>query len=96
MRIKVTTVHYVNVEIDESKFTDEFMQEFRSDFYNFWTIGDHVKHIARLYANGGVSEFDKQHFIEGYGAQCEMGISVSTDTVDSYSEYASASGGDAP
>lgn len=74
-KVQVTSV--VNVTIDESKFTSEFMQEFRESYYPFKTIDDHIQHLGQMYARGLYSEIPG--FIEGYGPANEMGISFSTD-----------------
>jgi hypothetical protein len=62
----------VTVEIDETKFDDAFMEEFREGFYPFTTIGDHVKHIGQLEARG----LFRDDFVEGYGPPKDMGIKV--------------------
>lgn len=67
----------VEIEIDESKFDDAFMQEFRDMFYPFQTLDEHIEHLAQLVARGhaGKHSFDKLgEFIEGYGHVKEMGI----------------------
>lgn len=73
MKKKVLATIVVEVEVDESKFTEEFMREFRESFYDFDSIDKHIKHLAQLYARGfaGDGAFD---FIEGYGHPREMGI----------------------
>lgn len=63
----------IEVTVDESKFTDEFMNQFRKDFYDFDSVDDHIRHLAQLYARGVVDEFTT--FIEGYGKPQDMGIS---------------------
>ena len=60
----------VEVEVDASKFTEEFMTEFRDSFYPFYDVDDHVCHIAQLKARGLLNP----EFIEGYGPAAEMGI----------------------
>jgi len=64
----------VLVTLDETKFTPEFMQEFRESFYDFWTIEQHAAHIAQLAARG-LRDFSHNDFVEGYGVVGEMGIS---------------------
>lgn len=63
----------IDVEVDETKFTDEFMQEYRDSFYSFDTIDDHIKHLAQLHARG---IYDSDSFIEGYGQASDMGIQL--------------------
>lgn len=69
---EVRVTQTVLVAVDESKFTPEFMAEFRRHFYDFHTLDDHIEHIAQLVARGLVDDFTK--FIEGYGPPAEMGI----------------------
>lgn len=73
MKKHVTVSQQVEVEIDETKFTPEFLAEFRSSFYQFDTVDEHVGHLAQLYARGLIADFGDP-FIEGYGHQSEMGI----------------------
>ena len=62
----------VTVTVDESKFDEAFMSEFRECFYNFHTLTEHMEHLAQLYRRGLTDGHD---FIEGYGECEEMGIS---------------------
>lgn len=68
--VKVEQV--VSVTVDETKFTDAFMAEFRGSMYPFDTLNDHLEHLAQMYARGLCDEFTT--FIEGYGPPKEMGI----------------------
>lgn len=68
----VEVTHQVEVELDETKFTREFMSEFRASFYGFETIGEHACHLAQLVTRELVDEHTS--FIEGYGPPQEMGI----------------------
>ena len=61
----------IEVTVDESKFTDAFMAEFRASLYPFQNINDHVGHLGQLHARGLA---DNHSFIEGYGPADEMGI----------------------
>ena len=72
-RFTVMVAQTVSVDVDESKFTEEWMAEFRESFYPFHCVEDHVKHLAQLYARGLVSNFTS--LIEGYGAPSDFGIS---------------------
>jgi len=63
------------IELDETKFTEEFMAEFREGFYPFFLLSQHAEHIAQLYARGLYDPFFDE-FIEGYGKPSEMGIKV--------------------
>jgi len=69
--VKVTQI--VEVELDETLFTEEFMEEFRESFCPFYDIEEHACHLGQAYARGLIDYFDA--FIEGYGPQSEMGIS---------------------
>lgn len=65
----------VEVEIDDSKFDEAFMAEFRESFYPFFDINRHVEHIAQLEARGMLDDFT-----EGYGPIKDMGIKARTVT----------------
>lgn len=65
----------VTVTVDESKFTADFMAEFRESFYPYFTVGDHIRHIAYMAATGQLR--DLPSFIEGYGESQDFGIKVS-------------------
>lgn len=66
---------YIDVTVDESKFTNKFLAEFRKDFFPFYSLDDHVKHLAQLYAIGAIGEYPPDQFVEGYGPLDQMGIS---------------------
>ncbi|MGX5776498.1 hypothetical protein [Methylorubrum zatmanii] len=61
------------VTVDETKFTPEFMEEFRKSFFPFHTIDEHIGHIGQLAARGML----RDDFIEGYGPPAAFGIKVS-------------------
>lgn len=61
----------IEVTINKSKFTPEFMSEFRESFYPFETIDEHIEHLAQMHARG---IYDDHSFIEGYGYAKDMGI----------------------
>lgn len=70
----------IDVTVDESKFTPEFMQEFREGFFDANTIDEHREHLAQMHARGIC---DDDGFIEGYGPAQDMGIKfnhIETDT----------------
>jgi len=71
----VIIIQYVKVTIDESKFNDAFLQEFRESYYPFHTLEEHLEHLAQLYARG---IYDNGDFIEGYGEAKDMGIIFET------------------
>ena len=68
-KFTITVSHLVEVDLDESKFTPDFMSEFRENFYPFLSIEDHANHIAQL----KVREL-LMPFIEGYGPALDFGI----------------------
>ena len=78
---EVTVTQRVEVTVDETKFTDEFMAEFRQNMYPFDTIQDHILHLAQLYARGITDDFPGD-FIEGYGRPAEFGIKFRTVGMD--------------
>lgn len=67
--VKVEQV--IEVIVDETKFTPEFMAEFRRTMYPFGSVSKHMEHLAQLYARGIADQFS---FIEGYGQASEFGI----------------------
>jgi hypothetical protein len=73
MKREVEVTQVISVEIDESKFDETFLKEFREFFYPFHEVEDHYHHLAQLYARGIVGS-RKNDFIEGYGPAPEMGI----------------------
>lgn len=73
---EVEVVISVKVNIDEEKFTSEFMKEFRENFYDFHTLEQHREHLAQLAVRGIVST---PCFIEGYGPSADMGIEIEVE-----------------
>lgn len=71
---KYNIIHYVDIDVDESKFTPEFLKSFSECFYDFETIEDHKRHLARLFVNGIIHE--NSTFIEGYGDPSDFGIKL--------------------
>jgi hypothetical protein len=78
MKKTVTITQEVEIEIDETKFTKEFMSEFRDSFYNFKTLDDHIKHLAQLSARGCIGSWGDVP--EGYDHN--MLIRHSSEVVD--------------
>lgn len=70
MKKTVRVEQWVEIEVDELKFTDSFMAEFRHYLYPFSTIEDHIKHLAQLKARGMLSD----SFVEGYGPPSGFGL----------------------
>ena len=71
----------VEVTVDETKFTPEFMAEFREGFYPFNDLDEHVEHIAQMEARGLLTGLEKE-FIEGYGMAVDMGIKATVVDVE--------------
>lgn len=71
--VEVTQV--IRVTLDDTKFDESFMEEFRQSFYDFDTIEQHAEHIAQLCARGLADPNWPNSFIEGYGEAKDMGIS---------------------
>jgi len=63
MKRIVQVTHFVEIEVDESKFTPEFMDEFRRNFYQLNTIEDHIKYLAGIEVSNNYDSF-----LEGYGS----------------------------
>lgn len=74
MKLQVEVTQLVEVELDEAKFTETFMKQFRAAFYPFYEIEDHAKHIAQLQARGLIDIELFHEFIEGYGPSKDMGL----------------------
>lgn len=73
MKRHILVETHVTISVDETKFTDEFMKEFREDFYDFSTIDQHIKHLAWLYATGKITGYFDE-FVEGYGKLSDFGV----------------------
>jgi len=73
---RVQVIFDVDVTVDETKFDDTFMEEFRESHYNFNDIDEHLEHLAQLYAR-----FGNSRFIDGYGNPNNMGISCKIDDI---------------
>lgn len=74
-RVRVTQL--VTIQVDETKFTPEFMEEFRASHYRFHSLDQHIEHLGQLAARGGLSDFT-----EGYGPIEEMGIRLRHDETE--------------
>lgn len=73
----VEVTQHIEVTVDETKFTPEFMREFRESFYPFTSLEDHLCHLGQLFARGLCGSYIDPKFapfIEGYGPAHEMGI----------------------
>jgi hypothetical protein len=79
MKKIVLVTQEVEVEIDETKFSPQFMKEFRESFFQFHTLDKHIEHLAQLEARGVIYN---DSFIEGYGNPSDMGISMSIESCE--------------
>lgn len=77
----VEVTQTVTVTLDETKFDEAFMHEFRDSFLNFDTLEQHAEHIAYLEASSQIDVPWNDPFIEGYGPASEMGISAKVEGV---------------
>lgn len=78
MKKQVTITYLVEVEVDETKFTPQFLEEYQEHHRPFETIDDHITHIAMLAAQDLLDET----FTEGYGPLKDMGISAQVFMLD--------------
>ena len=46
MKFLVKVTQYVAVELTKSKFNKKMMEEFRENFYPFYTLDQHAEHIT--------------------------------------------------
>lgn len=78
-KCEVERVDRYEVEFDESICNEEWMEEFRDFFYNFYTLEEHAEHIVQCKARF------KDNFIEGYGVPLvngEVPVGVKVDQVN--------------
>lgn len=76
-KFEISVTQVLEITIDENKMNEEFMEEFRKNFYPFMYLEDHAKHIAQLYARGIYSGWTNEE-VEGYGSLREdFGVRVS-------------------
>lgn len=68
---EIAVTQWIKVTIDDDKFDDAFMAEYREHYRPFYDLDDHLKHLAQLHARG---IYDDDDFIEGYGPAKDMGI----------------------
>lgn len=78
----VEVLQIVEVTVDETKFTPEWMQSFRETFYSFDSLNEHLEHLGQLAAREMIYQPQvTNQFIEGYGNASDMGIATRvTDT----------------
>jgi len=68
-KFKVVVTQFIEVTLDETKFDEQFVEDFKASFFDFQTLEEHAMHLAQLRARGVNGEF-----IEGYGPVKDMGI----------------------
>jgi hypothetical protein len=70
------------VEIDETKFTPEWLADFRKTFYKLNDITAHVEFLAKLEARGMIHTQDQDCFIEGYGQASDFKLKITKGEMD--------------
>jgi hypothetical protein len=83
MKRNVEVTFLVEVEIDETKLTPEFMEHFRQYFYDFESVDEHIEHLAQLEARNLIGD-TPDSVIEGYGKKSQW--SLKTRVVDGNQE----------
>lgn len=58
----VTRTDEYEIEFDNDVINEEYMEDYRKNFYEFDTLEDHAEHLAQHMSRIG------EGFIEGYGA----------------------------
>lgn len=76
MKFLVKVEQYVEVTLDETKFTPDFMTAFRASVYPFHDLDTHAEHLAALHARGVYDLELGNGFVEGYGLRDSFGISA--------------------
>lgn len=77
-KFNIQVTQMVEVILDETKFTEKMMEDFRSSFFEFYEVEEHAEHLAQLFARGIYEQGD---FIEGYGPSDDFGITFSISDV---------------
>lgn len=88
--IYVRVKQIVAVQLDETKFTDQFMEQFASSISDFDCIEQHAEHIGQLAAREvyTFSKYSPKEFVEGYGEIGDFGIVA--DVIETEIEHAAA------
>lgn len=60
-KVKLERTYEYIIELDEAQMTNEWMDDWREVFYDFYSLDEHAEHIAQSIARFG------KGFIEGYG-----------------------------
>lgn len=78
----VQVTQTVEVALDPTKFTPDFMNEYNKNFSDFGDdLARHAEQIAYLEATGQIPHGNA--FVEGYGPIRDMGIEVSNQMIAS-------------
>lgn len=85
MKRTVKVVQFIEVEIDEAKFDDDFLTAFSKSDSTVKTVEDHIVFLATLYAKGVIGGWDDE-FVENYGELRDMGIKLKEIGSDSVLE----------
>lgn len=80
---QVQVTFFVDVCIDDNKFTQQVMDDFSEVIFKINDLNGHAQHIAKLCAQG-----ETNFFVEGYGELSEVGVTaeigdVETQIIDS-------------
>lgn len=73
-KFNIQVTQMVEVILDETKFTEKMMEDFRESFFPLYDVSEHAEHLAQLFARG---VYDEGDFIEGYGPSNDFGITFS-------------------
>lgn len=81
---------FVDVDLKEVAFTEQFMEEFRLGFYPFDTLEEHAAHVAQLVAREVIdpiwSDYGQEQFVEGYGRIGDFFSRVEIDDFETEAE----------
>lgn len=72
--------HSIDVTVDESLFTDEFIEAFKKSLYPLDDIQEHIEHIALCMAKGVIHS--DRDFLEGYGILRDFGVTIKKNYTD--------------
>jgi len=78
MKKYVNVISPVKVMADETKFTPQFLKEFRKCFCDWKIIDEHIQRLANLKVGG----YCDQDFVDGYGSQEDMGLSHEIEDIE--------------
>lgn len=85
MKKTYTVETIVTVEVDESKFTPEFLHSFSSAITPLDDVDEHMGSLAEAFAIGQISGYPKE-FVEGYGELESMGIVLKRECTDTFED----------